>query len=218
MKVRVTVWTSIVVAVVLATRAIAYALAPQSVLLAALAQGEAGPNVAGALVVAVVAGAGIAAGVLWLAATAVQERLALEGRRLVRTPRVRVGRLALRAVALFLVTSFTFAMTESYIHWRDGLGWHGLHCLVGPVHRDAIPILVALSLVAVAIHGAVEHLLAWARRLFAQLASRLSWLSPAPLRVASVSSPRCRWSGWSQAARGPPARFVPTTCLSGQSL
>ena len=32
-------------------------------------------------------------------------------------------------------------MLESTIHWREGLGWHGLHCLLGPVHRDAIPIL-----------------------------------------------------------------------------
>ena len=55
-------------------------------------------------------------------------------------------------------------MVESTIHWREGLGWHGLGCLVGPVHRDAIPILVALSLIAVAVHGAIEHLLEWARR------------------------------------------------------
>jgi hypothetical protein len=218
MRVRLAVWTLIVVAVVLATRTIAYALAPQSVLLAALAQGEAGPNVAGALVVAVVAGAGIAAAVLWLAVTAVRERLALEGRRLVRTPRVPVVRLGVRVVALFLVTSFTFAMTESYIHWRDGLGWHGLHCLVGPVHRDAIPILVALSLIAVAIHGAVEHLLAWARRLFAQLAAQLAWLPlPVPPGV-SFSRPHRRWSGRSRPARGPPASFVLATDLPGKSL
>ena len=40
---------------------------------------------------------------------------------------------------------------ESYLHWRAGLGWHGLHCLAGPVHRDAVPIVAALSLVAVAL-------------------------------------------------------------------
>ena len=28
----------------------------------------------------------------------------------------------------------------------QGLGWHGIHCLLGPVHRNAIPILAALSL------------------------------------------------------------------------
>ena len=39
-----------------------------------------------------------------------------------------------------------FAMLESTLHWRAGLGWHGLHCLTGPVHRNAIPILGALSL------------------------------------------------------------------------
>ncbi len=146
-----------------------------------------------------------AAAVLWLAAASVQERLAFEGRRLVAHPRLRPGLLGLRAVALFLTTSFAFAMLESTIHWRAGLGWHGLHCLTGPVHRDAIPVLAALSLIAVAIHGAVEHLLLWARRLFAQLAARV-WLSagarPAPSPLAalrsSLSSPANR-------VRGPPA-------------
>jgi hypothetical protein len=81
--------------------------------------------------------------------------------------------LATRGVLLFAAGSLAFAMLESTIHWREGLGWHGLHCLVGPVHRDAIPVLAALSLVATAIHGAVEHLLAWARRLIAQLVARV---------------------------------------------
>jgi hypothetical protein len=65
-----------------------------------------------------------------------------------------------------------FALTESYIHWRAGLGWHGIHCLIGPVHRDVIPILGALSLVAAALVATLEHVLAWMRRVWAALTAR----------------------------------------------
>ena len=93
------------------------------------------------LVVGTLAAAAIASAVLWLAALAVRERLLLEGRRVVAPPRLRPALLGVRAATLFFVTSFAFAMLESTIHWREGLGWHGLSCLLGPVHRDAIPIL-----------------------------------------------------------------------------
>ena len=108
-------------------------------------------------------------------------------------PRLRPRILLARAAALFLATCFAFAMLESTIHWREGLGWHGLRCLTGPVHRDAIPVLAALSLIAVAIHGAIEHLLEWARRLFAQLEARLGSsepLAPAEALFVSDLSPR----------------------------
>ncbi len=202
-KSRLGIWGSITVAVVLATRAIVYALAPQSVLLAALAHNQVGPDVTVPVSVGVVSAAALAATVLWLAVAAVRERLRLEGRRLALVPRVRPGLLALRAVVLFLVTSFAFAMLESTIHWRDGLGWHGLHCLTGPVHRDAIPILAALSLVAVAVHGAVEHLLAWARRVLAQLIPSLRLGGPlAP--VTTPLGPRPGATARVACARGPP--------------
>ena len=204
MRLRLGIWTLVVVAVVLAPRTIAYALAPQSVLLAALAHNQVGPDVTVPLLAAVLASAGGAAAVLWLAAVAVSERISLEGRRLVRRPRLRPWVLVGRYVVLLAVSSFTFAMVESTIHWREGLGWHGLHCLVGPVHRDAIPILVGLSLLAVAIHGAIEHLLSWARRLFAQLAARVPAL-PAPAgRSSHVSRAWARLAWAANAARGPP--------------
>jgi hypothetical protein len=208
-RARVGIWDLVTVAIIVATRWIVYALAPQSVLLDALAHQEGSPDLTGALVGIMLVAAGIACAVLWVAVVAVRERVALEGRRLVETPRLALGPLGARFLALFVVSSFLFAMTESTIHWRDGLGWHGLGCLLGPIHRDAIPILAALSLLAVAVHGAIAHLLAWARRLFAQLAAR-------PLVLGSTTPPSCfsetprRRRAWARAAaRGPPALGVP---------
>jgi hypothetical protein len=57
-----------------------------------------------------------------------------------------------------------FTVVESYVHWRAGLGWHGARCLLGPAHRDAVPLLCALSLIAAACQAAVAHLLGWMRR------------------------------------------------------
>jgi hypothetical protein len=205
-KARLGIWTLVTVVVVLATRAIVYALAPQSVLLAALAHNQVGPDVTVPVIIGALGAAAFAAAVLWVAVIAVRERLELEGRRLESTPKLRPRLLAARTICLFLVTSFAFAMLESTIHWREGLGWHGLHCLTGPVHRDAIPVLAALSLVAAAVHGAIEHLLLWARRLFAHLAAR-SWRLPsAVLSAPSPTPPRASPVVAANGARGPPAQ------------
>lgn len=214
MRLRIAIWASIAALVVLATRAVVYALAPtQGVLLEVLARREGGPHLAGALSAAVVIGAMVAIAVLWLAVVAVRERVGLEERALVAAPRLRLWRLAARAIALFLVTSFAFAMLESYIHWRAGLGWHGLHCLLGPVHRDAIPILVALTFVAVAGHGALEHLLAWARRLIARFAGRLPLVRNPVAVISPVSGARSCFTGSMVLPRGPPDRPVPVLTL-----
>jgi hypothetical protein len=209
-RLRLGIWALVVVAVVLATRTLVYALAPQSLLLAELADDRVvGPHLALPLLAIAAAATMLGAGALAVAVASVRVRIELEGRRLVSPPRLRPVRLAVRALGLFLVTSFAFAMLESTIHWREGLGWHGLHCLLGPVHRDAIPILAALSLLAVALHGAVEYLLAWARRLFAQLAARV-FVAPWGFATASSScfSPRRRMSA-TGGARGPPVVVVP---------
>ena len=129
---------------------------------------------------------------------------ALERHELVDAPRLRRLRLAARALALFVASSFIFAMFESYLHWRAGLGWHGLHCLIGPVHRDAIPVLAGLSLFAAAAHGALEHLLAWARRLVGLLAARLPVLRGATPDLRSTARPRSARVGSAAAPRGPP--------------
>ena len=210
MKLRLGIWALVAVAVVLATRTLVYALAPQSLLLAELAHNRAvGPHLTLPLLAITGAATVIGTGALAVAVASVRVRLELEGRRLVSPPRLRPGLLAARAVALFFTASFAFAMLESTIHWSEGLGWHGLRCLVGPVHRDAIPILAALSLLAVAVHGAVEHLLVWARRLFAQLAARL-FSAPGPPARAPLSrfSPRRRTPA-TGAARGPPTAAAP---------
>ena len=206
MKLRLAIWLVVTALVVLAARTIAYALAPQSALLDALAHGRVGPDVTVPLVVGSAAAAALAAAVLWLAAMAVRERLLLEGRRVLSPPRLRPCLLAVRALGLFLASSFAFAMVESTIHYEEGLGWHGLHCLVGPVHRDAIPILAALSVVAVAVHGAVEHLFAWTRRLIVQLAARAFPATPLLPRSLPAISLRSRRAAAANGARGPPAR------------
>jgi hypothetical protein len=209
-RLRIGLWALLAALVVLGARAVVYALAPsQSVLLEQLAHREGGPRLAVVLTAAVLAAALMAGAVLWLAVVAVRERLELEGRPLVAVPRLRPWRLAARAALLFAVSSFGFAMLESYLHWRAGLGWHGLHCLLGPVHRDAIPILAALTLVAVAVHGAIEHLAAWARRLVAQLAARMRRLRHAAPDPSPVFVPRTRFTGSTAVPRGPPDGVVP---------
>ena len=214
MRARLAIWSAIAVAVVLATRVVVYALAPSELQLAQeLEERAGGPHLAGALVGICLAAAALAAAALWLAVVAVRERMALEGRRLVAAPRVSLRRLALRAPALFVTTSFAFAMLESYIHWREGLGWHGLHCLIGPVHRDAIPVLAALSVVAVAIHGAVEHLLAWARRSVVLLGARLPALRRTAVPRSAVGALRLTLLALTNVARGPPVFFVPLTSI-----
>jgi len=210
-RTRVAVWTAITGAVVLTTRTIVYAVAPsQGQILAELEHETGSPQLAEALaVIAVIAGV-VAVVVLWLAVLAVRERLALERHELVVTPRIRPLVLVARSLCLFVVASFTFAMMESYIHWREGLGWHGLHCLVGPVHRDAIPVLAGLSLLATALHGAVEHLLAWARRLVALLAARLPALRGAACVLSGAVRPPALRIGADAHPRGPPVGSLTT--------
>ena len=97
-------------------------------------------------------------------------------------------------------------MLESYIHWRAGLGWHGLHCLTAPEHRDAIPLLGALSLLAAAAASAVEHVLGWMRRTIERLTA-LCFPAAAtpPIRRLSPTRPlSCRPFAHSLGARAPP--------------
>jgi hypothetical protein len=111
------------------------------------------------------------------------------------------------ALGLFAVTSLAFASLESYLHWRAGLGFHGLHCLVGPVHRDALPLLGALSLLGASAEAAARHLLRWMRRTIRALRARpRARLRPParPLPPRAQAPVRTTLAGL-DLARGPPA-------------
>jgi hypothetical protein len=170
-------WLFAVALIVLGSRTIAYAISP-SPLAAELSHQAGGPALPVIAVVAVGLAVAVSAAVVWLAALGVRERRLLETRPVIVEPRLRLGLLAARALGLWLITMPAFAYLESTIHWREGLGWHGLHCLVGPVHRNAIPILGALSLVTAALAAALEHVIAWMRRTLAGIAR--------PKRVAAI--------------------------------
>jgi hypothetical protein len=146
---------AIVALVVLAGRALAYSLTPASPAAKRLLGQLGGP---GPVLVAVTAlGLAVVLGtaVLWLGSIGAAERAVLAG---APVRKLRLKPVLLRAVALFVASALAFAVIESYVHYRDGLGFHGLHCLLGPVHRDALPLLAALSLLASAMHGAAGHL------------------------------------------------------------
>ena len=167
---------------VLVARWLCYALAPPSLLSTRLQDSTGGPR----LVVVTLVSLGLAALLstltVSLAALGVRERRRLRPDRV--APRLRIRRLALNATLLFAASSFTFAMFESYLHWRAGIGFHGLSCLVGPVHRNAIPLLVALALVAAALVEAGSHVLAWMRAVVRELRRRTADRRASDLCVA----------------------------------
>jgi hypothetical protein len=190
--------------VVLGTRSLAYALAPgpYAVQLAGQAGGPALPVLT---VVAVGGALATAAAILFLATLAVRERLVLEERRVVAAPRLRLAAAATRAAWLFAVALPCCGLLESFVHWRAGLGWHGLACLLGPVHDDMLPLAAALSLVVAALAAAAEHLVAWMRRVAATLAPavRVRALRPASTHVVA-RLPRVALGLRLADARGPP--------------
>ena len=65
---------------------------------------------------------------------------------------------------LFAGSAALFAAVESTIHWSAGYGFHPQHCLSGPVHENAIPILAAIAVVASVAIAVGDRLAAWARR------------------------------------------------------
>jgi hypothetical protein len=200
---RIAVWTVTTALVVLAARTVAYALEP-SPLARELQHQAGGPRLWVIVIVAAAGGIGIAAALVWLAALGVAERRLLERAAVVGVPaRPRIGRLLGRWAALSVCSSAAFTLLESTLHWRAGLGWHGLSCLTGHVHRDALPILIALALVAAATVAAGEHVLAWLRRTLARLATARPLATAPPvfarLQLLAVTAPRTALG-----ARGPP--------------
>ena len=155
----------VVAAIVLVARTLAYALAPDP-RAEALGQVTGGPRPV--VIAAVVLGlsALLAGAVLWLSALGVRERHRLRpgsGE----APHLRLLPMLLRGAALFVVSALVFTAVESTIHVEEGLGFHGLHCLLGPVHRNALPLLGGLALVAAALIEAARHAAAFGRRIVA---------------------------------------------------
>jgi hypothetical protein len=201
-------WLAVAALVVLSARTLSYALAPPTILSGRLEAAAGGPGFVTVALVALALAAGAVAGALGLATFAVRERLLLAPEPVVALPRLQPLRLVRRFVVLGLATSLCFALLESYLHWRAGLGWHGLHCLYGPVHRDAVPLLAALSAVAVAIVAAVEHVTAWIRRTIARLSRRFAHERPPMSPPLAYRPIQARWQAGAQSARGPPPFVV----------
>jgi hypothetical protein len=191
------VWVGLIALLVLAARWLAYALAAPTPLSGKLQASAGGPSLVAVTLVSLGLAALVATLTVWLAVTGVRERQRLRPERI--APELRLRRLALRAVVLYALSSFAFAMFESYLHWRAGIGFHGLSCLVGPVHRNAIPLLAALALTTAALWEAAEHLLGWMRAVVRALRRRrlapgLPPLAPAfrPLLVSRRAALRPR--------------------------
>jgi hypothetical protein len=192
--------------VVLLARSIAYAIAPSpaSRVLEHRAGGPALPVLA---LVALALGGSVAIAICWLAAFGVRERALLERRVLVvATPRFRPARMVALALGLSVVTSVGGGLLEAYLHWRAGLGWHGVQCVFGPVHRDLVPIAASLSFIAAALLAAAEHVSAWMRRTFALLRAmplQFFWRTAPACLV--VEAPRVLRRVGNSRSRAPPA-------------
>jgi hypothetical protein len=193
--------------VVLCARWLAYAVSPDPT--ARLLERRAGgPGVPTIAFVFLALAAAVAIAVCWLAALGVRERALLERRTLTASPPpLRIGRTLLHTLGLAIATSLTGGLLEAYIHWRAGLGWHGLHCLVGPVHRDLLPFEAAFSFIVAAILAAAQHVVAWMRRTFALLRAVpfARRLHVPPVHIPAFDPPRrilCLAAG---TPRAPPA-------------
>jgi hypothetical protein len=200
------VWLTAGALVVLVARTIGYAAMP-SPLAGLYAHQAGGPALPAVALVALTLGGAVAVAVCWLASLGVRERRLLEPRALAEplSP-LRPGRVVLQALALWALAAPAAGLLEAYVHWRAGLGWHGLHCLVGPVHRDLIPIVGALSLVASAAVAAADHVLAWMRRTFAAVRRAHARLLLPPVLAEPIesSTPRAPVRVARPGARAPP--------------
>ena len=190
-----------IVLVVLLARTLAYAALPNPSA-RFLRHQAGGPAVPVAALVALGICAVLAVTVCWLVAVAVRERALIERRD---ARRFAVARTCALAAWLTVATCFAGGMFEAYLHWRAGLGWHGLHCLVGPVHRELIPFETGLSFVAAAVIAAARHVAGWMRRTFARLAAELPALMfAATPSFGEATAVRIAAHGRAASARAPP--------------
>ncbi len=205
-RARIAVWALAAVLVIAVSRQIAYALAG-----AAVAQRLAGDG-GGTAPVWIAAGALAACAAVacvgtWLVAIGVRERCRLELERWAAPAPLRPARIAARAAALAVATNAGFALVESCIHYQEGLGWMGLRCIEGPIHADAAPILIGLSLVAAALVTAAEHVLGALRRAAALHVLHRRGVARAAERRRPAPAPRRAFGRPARGAnltRGPP--------------
>ena len=201
MRARLLLWPALVALLVLCSRVLAYALEP-SPLARVLERSAGGPGLMTIALVSLGVAATVSVLVVWLASLGVRERARLHPERV--APRLRLRRLAVRAVGLYVASCLAFAYLESYLHWRAGLGFHGLSCIVGPVHRNAIPILAALALLAAALAEAAGHVLAWMRAVVRELRRRRLLPLPHDLSTTVISSLPAAMRVVRHRTRGPP--------------
>jgi hypothetical protein len=197
-------WTAVVAVVVLVARTLAYSLAPDP-RAEALGSVTGGPRPVVVAAIALLLAAIFAGAVLWLSALGVRERHRLRARG--DAPRLALARMLVRVGGVSATATVAFTALESAIHAHEGLGFHGVHCLVGPVHENALPLIAALSLVAAAIVEAVRHTLAFGRRVVAAQPPRCR--VPRTPRLVSLPAPVAGSRGFAlvaaPAGRGPPA-------------
>jgi hypothetical protein len=204
-------WLGFVAVLELVARAVVYGLAPSpGAASRELAGHLGGPGFVSVLLVAVGLAAVLSVGLVWLASTGVRERWELAAERPQGpVPTVAAGALVLRAAVLTIVGWLTFAAIETVIHVQEGLGFHGLECLVGPVHRNALPVIAALALLASALVAVARLVLAWMRRTVGRFARpRARLLASCAEAIVVLQRPRssalARWAP----ARGPPSHAV----------
>jgi hypothetical protein len=199
-------WIPIAALVVLTARTLAYALAPLPTPLSIrLQHSVGGPGLVVTTLISLGVALAVSCALVGIAALAVRERHFLTGQAGA-APALRLLPLLGAALALWAVASLAFASLESYIHWRAGLGFHGLHCLIGPVHRDAVPLLGSLSLLGAAAEASVRHLLRWMRRTLKALRARppARQLPPVPPARPRADAPLHQVLPGLDGPRGPP--------------
>jgi hypothetical protein len=199
-------WTAALLLVVGLSRQIAYGLSDAPLAERLSAQGG-GTDLTAVAAISLGIAALVSAIGLWLVATGLRERSRLEldgwvdGGRSISPRGVALSTLLMSVASVTVFTSF-----ESWLHYRAGLGFHAYHCLFGPVHENALPILIALSLVVSAAIAAVDAVLAAARRLVAQLVRNRRAVSPrsSGSLPAPCCEPRTRVRAGGSRTRGPP--------------
>jgi hypothetical protein len=182
-------WVVVAGAIELVARTLAYAFSPDP-RAEAFGHVTGGPRPVVVAAVALLLAALLSGTVLWLSALGVRERHRLR-RDAGAGPRLRLGGMATRAVALFVANSIVFTAIESTIHVEEGLGFHGMHCILGPVHRDALPLIAALALIASALIEAIHHAVAFGRRIVAAEGVRrrvVRAVHPALVRLAGSTT------------------------------